>query len=102
VLLARALAPRPRLLLLDEPVANLDPLWQVKLMERLKSVTRETGRAVLMASHDLDLAARFADRLIVMDKGRAVADGGADLLDGPQMRSVFGIERRDGAWWPAA
>jgi iron complex transport system ATP-binding protein len=101
VLLARALAPRPRLLLLDEPVANLDPLWQVKLMERLKLVAQDRGRAVLMASHDLELAARFADRLIVMDQGSAVADGGPTLLEGPHIPAVFGIEKRDGVWWPA-
>lgn len=102
VLLARALAPRPKLLLLDEPVANLDPLWQVKLMDRLQRLTRRSYRAVLMASHDLDLAARFADRLIVMDEGRTVADGGPKLLEGREIEAVFGIERRDGAWWPAA
>ena len=101
VLLARALAPRPKLLLLDEPVANLDPLWQVKLMQQLKLISRESRRAVLMASHDLDLAGRFADRLIVIDKGRAVADGGPELLDGPDIRAVFGVEKRGGAWWPA-
>ena len=102
VLLARALAPRPRLLLLDEPVANLDPLWQVKLMDRLKTLTRETDRAVLIASHDLDLAGRFADRLIVMEQRRIVADGGPELLDGAHIPAVFGIERRDGAWWPVS
>ena len=102
VLLARALAPRPKLLLLDEPVANLDPLWQVKLMARLTLVTRQADRAVLMASHDLDLAARFADRLIVINQKRAVADGGPELLDGPQIPEVFGVERRGGAWWPVA
>ena len=102
VLLARALAPRPKLLLLDEPVANLDPLWQLKLMDRLRQVTRQPGRAVLMASHDLELARRFADRLIVMDQGRIVADGGPDLLDAHHIPAVFGIKRRDGAWWPAA
>ena len=102
VLLARALAPRPKLLLLDEPVTNLDPLWQLKLMEHLRTLTRHSGRAVLMASHDLELAARFADRLIVMDSGRAVADGGPEILEGPEVRAVFGIERRGSAWWPAA
>ena len=102
VLLARALAPRPKLLLLDEPVTNLDPLWQLKLMERLRNLTRESGRAVLMASHDLELAGRFADRLIVMDEGRAVADGGPEILEGPVVRAVFGIEKRGSAWWPAA
>jgi iron complex transport system ATP-binding protein len=80
VLLARALAPRPRLLLLDEPVANLDPMWQLRLMDQLRRLTREKECAVLMASHDLTLAGRFADRLIVMEKGRTVADGGPELL----------------------
>jgi iron complex transport system ATP-binding protein len=102
VLLARALAPRPRLLLLDEPVANLDPLWQLKLMDQLRQVTRQSDRAVLMASHDLELAGRFADRLIVMDQGRMVADGGPELLAGPDIPTVFGIVRRADAWWPAA
>ena len=102
VLLARALAPRPKLLLLDEPVTNLDPLWQLKLMERLRFLTRDSGRAVLMASHDLELAGRFADRLIVMDQGRAVADRGPEILEGPHIRVVFGIEKRGSAWWPAA
>jgi len=102
VLLARALAPRPKLLLLDEPVANLDPLWQVKLMERLKAVTCQSDRAVLMASHDLDLAGRFADRLIIMDQGRIVAEGGIALLEGPDIPAVFGVERRGGLWLPAA
>ena len=102
VLLARALAPRPRLLLLDEPVANLDPLWQVKLMEHLRALSRQGDQAVLMASHDLDLAGRFADRLIIIDGGRAVAEGGPDLLAGAHIPAVFGIERRGGAWWPTA
>jgi len=101
VLLARALAPQPKLLLLDEPVANLDPLWQLKLMELLRAVTRQSDRAVLMASHDLDLAGRFADRLLIIDQGRAVAEGGPELLAGPHIRAVFGIERRGDAWWPA-
>lgn len=98
VLIARALAPRPRLVLLDEPVANLDPLWQIKLMEQLRVVAQDPARTVLMAAHDLDLAASHAERLIVMDKGRIVADGGRELLDGPIMRQVFGVERRSGAW----
>jgi len=102
VLLARALAPRPMLLLLDEPVANLDPLWQLKLLEWLRNLTRHARCAVLMASHDLEFAGRFADRLIVMENGRTVADGGPELLAGPHISAVFGIERRGGAWWPAA
>jgi iron complex transport system ATP-binding protein len=101
VLIARALAPRPRVLLLDEPVANLDPLWQIKVMERLRCVARG-GRAVLTAVHDLDLAGRYADRLIVMASGRIHSDGDRRLLDGPGIAAVFGVERHEGAWQPAA
>jgi iron complex transport system ATP-binding protein len=101
VLIARALAPRPRLLLLDEPVANLDPLWQLRLMEHLRALVRREAAAALVAMHDLDLAARFGDRLIVMDRRRIAADGEPHaLLEGPAMREVFGIERAGGAWRP--
>ena len=57
VLIARALAPRPKLLLLDEPTANLDPLWQIRLMELVRDELRRGGRAALVAIHDLDAAA---------------------------------------------
>jgi iron complex transport system ATP-binding protein len=97
-LIARALAQRPTLLLLDEPTANLDPAWQIRLMERLRETARTA--AVIAAMHDLDLAARHADRLIVMNGGRIAADGepGA-VLGGPVIGEVFGVERGgDGAW----
>jgi iron complex transport system ATP-binding protein len=101
VLIARALAPRPRLLLLDEPTANLDPLWQIRLMEMLKEDVAAGGRAALVAIHDLDAAARFADRIILMNEGRIVADGPpAELIDGPHVRAVFGIEKSGGLWRP--
>jgi iron complex transport system ATP-binding protein len=97
-LIARALAQRPTLLLLDEPTANLDPAWQIRLMERLRETARTA--AVIAAMHDLDLAARYADRLIVMDGGRIAADGvPAAVLGGPVIGEVFGVERGgDGAW----
>ena len=103
VLIARALAARPKLLLLDEPVANLDPLWQLKLMDHLRLVTRRDGQAALIAAHDLDLAAAYADRLVVMRDGRIAADGDpAELLTSGLIPEVFGIERRDGGWRPVA
>jgi len=94
VLIARALAPRPRLLLLDEPTANLDPLWQIRLMELVREEIDSGGRAALVAIHDLDAAARHADRILVMDQGRIAAEG----LDGPHIAEIFGIERVGGAW----
>ena len=75
MLIARALAPRPKLLLLDEPTANLDPLWQIRLMELVRDEIARGGRAALVAIHDLDAAARYADRILVMDGGRIVAEG---------------------------
>ena len=102
VLIARVLAPRPRLLLLDEPTANLDPLWQIRLMEMLKEALARTGQAALVALHDLDAAGRYADRLIVMDDGRIVADGRPEeILAGPVIAEVFGIARVAGEWRPA-
>ncbi len=101
VLIARALAARPRLLLLDEPSSNLDPLWQLRLMDYLRREARRHGQAVLMAVHDFELARGYADRLIVMERGKIVADGDPEaLLGGPVIPAVFGIERADGRWRP--
>jgi iron complex transport system ATP-binding protein len=100
VLIARALAPKPRLLLLDEPVANLDPLWQLRLMERLGEAVRN-GQGAVVAMHDLDLAGRFADRLVLMDGGAIVAEGEAEaMLGSARLGGVFGIERVEGLWQP--
>ena len=96
VLIARALAPRPKLLLLDEPTANLDPLWQIRLMELVREEISLAGRAALVAIHDLDAALRYADRILVMDKGRIAAES----LDGPHVAAIFGIQRANGEWRP--
>jgi iron complex transport system ATP-binding protein len=100
VLIARALAPRPRLLLLDEPVANLDPLWQLRLMEILRLAVADRQGAVV-AMHDLDLAARYADRLVLMEKGVIVGDGEPRaILGSARLEEVFGIRRVEGIWRP--
>ena len=102
VLIARALAPRPRLLLLDEPTANLDPLWQIRLMELLRRDLRTDGQTALVAIHDLDAAARFGDRLLVMDGGRVAAAGTpGEVFAGRSIERIFGIVRSGGEWRPA-
>lgn len=74
VLLASALAQGGRLLLLDEPTAALDLAHQVAAFARLRELAR-SGRAVLVATHDLNLAAGFADRVVLLDHGRVHAQG---------------------------
>lgn len=101
VLIARALAAEPKLLLLDEPISNLDPFWQLKLMDYLRALTRRTGQCVVAAVHDLEIARIYADRLIIMNKGRIVGDGDPiQLLEGPHIPAVFGIERSRDGWRP--
>jgi iron complex transport system ATP-binding protein len=74
-LLARALAGEPRLLLADEPVAGIDPAHQIAVMELLASRARD-GCATLVVLHDLNLAARYCSRLVLMHEGTVVAEGG--------------------------
>jgi iron complex transport system ATP-binding protein len=103
VLIARALAPTPRLLLLDEPTSNLDPLWQIRLMQLLREELAGADRCAVVAMHDLDAAGAYADRLIVMDGGRIAADGEPQaVLSSPVISQVFGIARRDGRWAPVS
>ena len=91
VLLARALASPAPMLLADEPAAGLDPDARLLVMERLRA--RATGdRAVLVSLHDLGLAARFADRVIVLDDGRIAAQGASAAALAPEvLRTVFGL-----------
>ena len=71
--LERALIHQPRLLLLDEPFTGLDDASMAALIERLKGL-RELGRLVVLATHDLDVAERLVDRVVVLKDGRLVAD----------------------------
>jgi len=91
VLLARLLTTRAQALLADEPVAGLDPDAQLMVLERLVARAR-AGQAVLVSLHDLTLAARFADRVVVLDQGRVMADGPPlEALKPGILRTVFGL-----------
>ncbi|HET7680160.1 MAG TPA: ABC transporter ATP-binding protein [Xanthobacteraceae bacterium] len=92
VALARALATEAPVLLADEPTASLDPRHQLVVMELLRRATRDGG-AVLAILHDLTLAARFADRVLVMDGGRIVADDvPSEALSPQRVAQIFGVE----------
>ena len=79
VLLARALAVEAAALVADEPIAALDPYHQLQVMEVLRETTRR-GTLVVVVLHDLTLAARFCDRLVLLDAGHVVADGAPDVV----------------------
>lgn len=75
VLLAAALAQNPEILLLDEPASALDPGHKFHLLELLEKLAAEKKIGIVMISHDLSLAARYARRIVLLNKGRIVADG---------------------------
>lgn len=91
ILLARALTQEPSLLLMDEPTNHLDIQAQLHTLGLMRSLADE-GIAVLAALHDLTLAARFADQVIVLDRGRVVAAGApADTLTPELIQLVYGV-----------
>ncbi|MEA2928687.1 MAG: iron complex transport system ATP-binding protein [Hyphomicrobiales bacterium] len=92
VALARALATQAPVLLADEPTASLDPRHQLVVMELLRQVAR-SGTAILATMHDLTLAARFADRVIIMQEGRLVGEGPpSEALNPERLAAVFGVD----------
>jgi iron complex transport system ATP-binding protein len=92
VALARVLATRAKIVLADEPTMSLDPRHQFVVMDLLRQAAR-SGGAVLAVVHDLALAARYADRVLILEKGRIVADDRPDhALTPERIARVFGVE----------
>lgn len=92
VFVGRALVQEPRALLLDEPDSFLDLRYQVELARLLRRLARERQIGVLMAVHDLNLAAATADRLILLDNGAVAAVGTPDEVLSPRLlANVYGI-----------
>lgn len=92
VILARALAQQPALLLLDEPTQHLDIGGKIELLRRLRRLADENRHTVLVVTHELDLAADFADRIILLHKGKCLRTGTpAEVYDRGLLEEVFEV-----------
>jgi iron complex transport system ATP-binding protein len=91
--IARALTQQPQIILLDEPTSHLDINYQIETLELIASLCRQEGLAVLAALHDLNLAAQYCDRIIMLDGGRIYAEGNAAAVVTPaNVKQVYGAD----------
>ena len=98
VAIARALMQDPAIILADEPIASLDPMNAQVVMDSLRAIHDQDGRAVIANRHTLDTARRYCDRIIGMRKGRIVCDGVPSQLTTAADRDIYGA----GAEFPEA
>jgi phosphonate transport system ATP-binding protein len=91
--IARALAQRPKVILADEPVASLDPVSSEEIMCLLHEICRRDGITLLVNLHQVELARRFADRIVGLNDGKVVFDGSPAQLD---KNALFKIYQREG------
>jgi iron complex transport system ATP-binding protein len=95
VMIARAFAQRTPIILLDEPTSALDLNHQLELMEQLRRATKDEGRMSVLVTHDLNLALAHADRAVVMDRGKRVAEGKVgDVLTPAVLQPVYRVNVR--------
>ncbi|MGQ5711435.1 ABC transporter ATP-binding protein [Desulforudis sp. DRI-14] len=93
VLIARALAQEPEVFLLDEPTATLDIRYQLEVLALIKDFVTQQGRVAVVVLHDLNLASRFADRVLLLGEGRIFAAGVPKEVFTPEnVRAVYGVE----------
>jgi len=93
VLIARAIAQEPEIMLLDEPTSNLDLRYQLEVLEVVKSLAKEKAISVIMAMHDLNLASRYSDRLAMLKDGKIFSMGTPkQVITSENVKLVYGVE----------
>ena len=92
VALARTLAQKPEIILADEPVAALDPITATQVMDDFKKINKELNMSVLINIHHVDLALKYADRVIGIKAGEIVYDGSAKDVDSEILKQIYGRE----------
>jgi iron complex transport system ATP-binding protein len=91
VAIARVLVQNTSLLLLDEPTSNLDLKTKMEVMDMLVRLVREEGRMAIVASHDLCIAARYADKLLMLKDGYVTAYGDVSILNEENISKTYGL-----------
>jgi phosphonate transport system ATP-binding protein len=99
--IARALVQEPRLILADEPVASLDPATALRVLELLHGICRADGLTAVVSLHQVDLARRFAERVIGLAGGAVVFDGPAEALDAAATARIYGTPAPQAAPLPS-
>ncbi|MFO7795266.1 MAG: ABC transporter ATP-binding protein [Promethearchaeati archaeon] len=91
VYIARALVQQPKLLLLDEPTANLDLKHQIEVLDLLLE-TKKKGVAIIIAIHDLNLALRYCDKFVILHQGQVFVRGGEEIINKKNIETVYGVK----------
>ena len=92
VMLARALAQQPKILLLDEPTSSLDIQNQYQVLDIVRDICRSSAITAIMVIHDLNLALRFCDRFLLLKDGQVYRSGDSSILDRQALRDVYGVD----------
>lgn len=93
--IARALVQNPRMILCDEPISSLDPNSSKIIMDLLRSISREMGITLIVNLHQVNVALKYSDRIIGVNKGKLVFDGSPDQLTSERISDIYGSASND-------